>query len=191
MQKGVSSGVSNRYPRRQSSEESQNVQLKKIDKALYQERRSRIQWAMIAALFALALLFSELYRYLFVGGESSVWLNGLGVATAVAIVVFVLLRLRDTPYFEEVNYVWKLKQELNRIYRAQQKLDAALAQNRREALIIRLYNLEASRQVYDLDDNTLTMSELVRDLDELRERIREENLEIAVSDYRADMLDRL
>ena len=191
MQKGVSSAMANRYSRGHESVESYNVQLRKIDKAVYQERRSRIQWAMIAALFALSLLFSELYRFLFVAGESSFWLNAAGVATGAGIVLSVLVRLRNTPYFDEVNYVWMLKQELNRIYRAQKKLDAALADGRRDALIIRLYNLEASRQVYDLDDNTLTMTELVRDLDELRERIRNEDLAISTADYRPELLERL
>ena len=61
------------------------MKLKKIDKARYQERRSRIQWAMIAGLFATSLGFAELYRYLFVGGESSLALNAAGVATGVEI----------------------------------------------------------------------------------------------------------
>ena len=114
------------------------MKLKKIDKARYQERRSRIQWAMIAGLFAMSLGFAELYRYLFAGGESSLALNAAGVATGVAIVTFVLFRLRDTPYFDEVNYVWKLKQELNRIYRKTKSLDQALEAGSRDALIIKL-----------------------------------------------------
>lgn len=167
------------------------MKLQKINKATYQERRSKIQWAMVAALFALALLFAELYRYLFVGGESSLFLNAMGVATAVAIVTLVLFRLRDTEYFTEVNYVWKLKQELNRIYRAQKKLDAALAEDRRDALVIKLYSLEGSRQVYDLDDNTLTMSELVKELDDLRDRLTDAGLSLTPDDYHPQMIERL
>ncbi len=167
------------------------MKLRKIDKATYQERRSRIQWSMIAGLFVIALSSSELYRYLFAAGESSFWLNAAGVATAVGIVTLVLFRLRDTEYFDEVHYVWKLKQELNRIYRAQKKLDAAVQEERREAMIIRLYNLEGSRQVYDLDDNTLTMSELSKELSDLRDQLEESGLNISVDDYHPELLDRL
>jgi hypothetical protein len=167
------------------------MKLKKIDKVRYQERRSRIQWAMIAGLFATSLGFAELYRYLFVGGESSLALNAAGVATGVAIVTFVLFRLRDTPYFDEVNYVWKLKQELNRIYRKTKPLDKALEAGSRDALIIKLYSLEGSRQVYDLDDNTLTMSELVKQLEELKSRIENEAPGVTHDDYRPELLERL
>jgi len=167
------------------------MKLEAINKALYKERRSRIQWAMVAGLFVTSLGFAELYRYLFVGGESSLALNAAGVATGVAIVTFVLFRLRDTEYFMEVNYVWKLKQELNRIYRASKKLDQALEEGTAEALTIKLFSLEGSRQVYDLDDNTLTMSELVKELDALKERIEEAGLTISPDDYRPGLLERL
>jgi len=167
------------------------MKLRTIDKAIYQEHRSRIQWIMVATLFATSIGFAELYRAIFVGGESSLLLNALGVVTGVAIVTLGLFRLRDTPYFDEVHYVWQLKQELNRIYRKTQKLDAALEAGQREAFVIKLYSLEGSRQVYELDDNTLTMSDLVRQLDELRDRIAQEGWDMSADDYRPELLEQL
>lgn len=164
------------------------MQLHHIDKPTYQERRSRIQWTIIAALFILSLGFAELYRAVLAGGESSLWLNAMGVATGAAIIVFVLLRQRHTPYFKEVTYVWDLKQELNRIYRKSKALDEALEEGHKEALLIKLYSLEGSRQVYDLDDNTLTMSELSKDLDALRERIAEQGYKLSANDYDRSLL---
>ena len=61
----------------------------------------------------------------------------------------------------------------------------------RDALIIKLYSLEGSRLVYDLDDNTLTMSELVKQLDELKSRIENEALGLTDDDYRPELLERL
>lgn len=167
------------------------MKLQKIDKPRYQERRSRIQWTMVAALFVLGLGFAEFYRYVFIAGESSFALNALGVVTAVVIVTFVLFRLRETEYFYEVNYVWCLKQELNRIYRKSAKLNKALEEGRREAQIIKLFHLEGSRLVYGLDDNTLTMTELVKELDDLREQIADLSPPISADDYDPSLLARL
>jgi hypothetical protein len=167
------------------------MKLQKIDKPTYQARRSRIQWTMVAALFALSLGFAELYRLLFVGGDSSLLLNALGVATGAGIVIFTLFKLRYTEYFHEVNYVWCLKQELNRIYRKSAKLDQALAEGTRDALIIKLFHVEGSRFIYDLDDNTLTMSELVKELDTLRDKAANMNPPVSVDDYDPSLLANL
>ena len=63
-----------------------------------------------------------------------------------------------------------------------------MAEGTSDALIIKLFHVEGSRFIYDLDDNTLTMSELVKELDALRDKAANMNPPVSVDDYDPSLL---
>ena len=91
----------------------------------------------------------------------------------------------------EVLYVWRLKQELNAIYRQSAKLKPALERNNLNALIITHYNLKASIQLYELDDNDLTLSSLRAELIDLEAKIQTLGVDVSTSDYHRGLLRQL
>lgn len=166
--------------------------LQNIDKSIYRKHLNWVIGASIVALFAIALGVSTTLIHL-VGdpGGSNFVLNLVGVICAVAVVMSILYRNRTTPFMSEVWYVWQLKQELNAIYRKSKALNQALEQNIPDAFIIKYYHLKASIQVYELDDNTLTISQLKTELHELEEEIQSLGLSVNIDDYQSDLLKNL
>ena len=168
------------------------MKLKKIDKAIYRQRLNRVIAATIVGLASLSLGVSTLLIEV-IGGPSgsNLMLNIIGVAVGAAVVGVVLRHYRNHPYMEEVVYVWRLKQELNRIYRCSAKLNPAVESNDINALIIMNFNLKASKQLYELDDNDLTMDELNGKIKNLDDKLVKLGLSISTDDYKKALLDQL
>jgi hypothetical protein len=99
--------------------------------------------------------------------------------------------LRSEPFMSEVWYVWRLKQELNAIYRQSKALNKALEQNNNTAFVIKYYHVKASIQVYELDDNTLTISQLKSELQALEEQLHSLGIAVSSADYHRDLLKQL
>lgn len=168
------------------------MQLQQIDKTRYRKHLNRVIAAIIVVLMALGVGSSTLLIALFgeLGG-SNFTLNVVGVAFAAIVVGVVLRRVKSHPYMHEVAYVWDLKQELNRIYRKNAKVKAAAETNDLNALIIMNFNLKASAQLYELDDNDLTLSELRLEIKALDNKLADLNLTISTDDYRRELLNQL
>ncbi len=166
------------------------MNLHPIDKSLYQHRYKRVAIGLAVSLAVLALSFSTLLIALFGNSESggNTGLNVIGVAVAVAILVFSLQKLKHKPYFEEVAYVWALKQELNHINRHIHKIKAAAQEGDANAMIILNFSYAGSEQLWQLDDNTLVMEELrgwKANLEQLKQRF---NVETSLEDYHRELL---
>ncbi|MFD2231209.1 DUF3087 domain-containing protein [Alkalimarinus sediminis] len=168
------------------------MQLQPIDKALYRKRLNRVIAAVIVTLMALALGCSTLLIILFgeLGG-SNFMLNLIGVVMAASLVGLILRRVSAHPYMREVMYVWRLKQELNRIYRNTAKIKAAAETNNLNALIITNFNLKASIQLYELDDNDLTLGELKQEVEAFDAKVDALGLTISTDDYDPVLLSQL
>jgi hypothetical protein len=169
------------------------MKLQTIDKALYRKRLNIILVTNVAVLLITALGVSNILIALF-GSEvdgDNFWWNLLGVAAGLAVIVGLFKVLVTKPFMAEVNYVRSLKQEMNRIYRSSKKLQAALEANDNNAIIISYFNLQASKQVYQLDNNTLTMDELNEKIKLLDEKIAELGLTVSVEDYQSSLLKQL
>lgn len=168
------------------------MQLQPIDKALYRKRLNRVIAAVIVTLMALALGCSTLLIILFgeLGG-SNFMLNLIGVVMAASLVGLILRRVSARPYMREVMYVWRLKQELNRIYRNTAKIKAAAETNNLNALIITNFNLKASIQLYELDDNDLTLGELKQEVEAFDAKVDALGLTISTDDYDPVLLSQL
>ena len=146
---------------------------------------------MAMALMIITVGASTMFISLFSRPEVSHFLHNLaGVATAAAIIIFVLNKYRQHPYMVEVVYVWDLKQQLNRIHRKLRKIEAAVENNENDAMIIMNFMYRGSKQLYELDDNTITMGALISKIRALDQRMQAAGLSLSTDSYNPVMLDR-
>lgn len=173
------------------------MELKQIDKTLYKQRLNRFQGGLVAMLFVVGLAASSFYIELFGNPDGSNFIYNLaGVITAVLSAILLFSLVKEKPYMAEIRYMWKLKQELNRIYRASRKLEAALEDEQNNevfhtALVIRYFSLHGSRHLYQLEDNTLTLDDLNKQIEEFDERLESLGKTISTDDYRAELIQQL
>jgi hypothetical protein len=165
------------------------MQLKSIDKTLYRSRLNIVIVSCIAALALLSLTISQTLIALFPSqsGSHFHW-NLLGVILAAIIVVMTLLKLKSHPKMHEVAYVWDLKHQLNLIYRKNRKLLEAAKQGNSKAMLALQFSYEGSRQLWSLDDNTITVDSLNKAQAQLDEWTQQYNVQLTVSDYNASLL---
>jgi hypothetical protein len=91
--------------------------------------------------------------------------------------------------------VWDLKQILNKIYRKQKKIEvqleeAKIKQDQHDAMIIMNFQYRGSKQLYELDDNTITMAELNSKIKQLDKRMLAAGLSLSTDAFDVEMLDR-
>ena len=173
------------------------MQLIEVSKTLYRKRLNRVIVSFVAALLVLSLSLGgaiiTLFGDLVIENSAGIMevnnfrYNILAVILALLICVAVLSQIIDKPYFKEVYYVWKLKQLHNKIYRKVKKIKIS-AKNDNNALIILKFYYHSRRQVYLLDDNTLTLPELDREIKQLNETIANKNLSINLSQFNSSLL---
>jgi hypothetical protein len=169
------------------------MKLQVIDKALYRKRLNIALVTCVAVLLTTSLSVSNILISLFGSGieGDNFWWNVLGVVAGAAVIIGLFKVVATKPFMAEINYVRSLKKEMNRIYRSSKKLQIALEANDKDAMIISYFNLQASKQVYELDNNTLTMDELNEKIRLLDEKLKELSVSISISDYRPDLLNKL
>jgi hypothetical protein len=166
--------------------------LQKINKSTYRKHLNRVIFAIIGSMLLITLGVSTLLIYLIGNpGGSNFMLNLAGVLVAVSIVGTVLYGVRLRPFMTEVLYVWRLKQELNAIYRQSAKLQSAVKINDPNALIITYFSLKGSIQLYELDDNDLTLTDLRKDLFELESKLQTLGRVVSSDDYHRGRLKQL
>jgi len=167
------------------------MQLREVDKRRYRKHLKVIFTGMAVALMIITVGASTLFIYLFSSPEVSHFLHNLaGVATAASLVIIALNKFRQHPYMLEVVYVWDLKQQLNRIHRKSRKLEAAVENNDDDAMIIMNFMYRGSKQLYELDDNTITMEGLVGKIRVLDQRMENAGLSLSTDTYNPTMLNR-
>lgn len=166
------------------------MQLETIDKARYNKHVKITFFAICGFMLVVALGTSAVLIHFWGGPEGdNFWLNALGVVIAALALAQILSMLRHHPFLYEVAYVRRVKGELNRIYRKQQKIKAAAEKGDPVAMTILDFSYRASRQVYELDNNTLTLEELERAQRTLNEQ-REAFGVASLMDYSGDLLER-
>lgn len=168
------------------------MKLQTIDKTIYRKHLNHVIVAIIIILMVSTLVSSTLLIQLFgEPGGSNFVLNIAGVAIGAGIIGFLFFRYNQHPYLYEVMYVWRLKQELNRIYRKSAKLKLAVEENKPDALVIMNFNLRGSEYLYELDDNDLTLSELRIEIRDFDTKVQGLGLSISTDDYHKDLLKQL
>ncbi|WP_199611122.1 DUF3087 family protein [Flocculibacter collagenilyticus] len=167
------------------------MQLQTIDKKTYRKHLNIAMFAGAVLFAALALGISTLTIFLFTDGQGTHFSHNLaGVAVALVIMLLTFKQLRARPFFKEISYVLDLKHQLNLIYRKSSKINEALKQNDTHAITIMYFNYQGMKQLYTLDDNTITMDELSIQIAALDTQIKELNLSVSSDDYSPELLDK-
>lgn len=167
------------------------MQLQKIDKSRYARHLKLVFSGIVIVLMVLTVVTSQLLIHFFSTPEASnFWFNVGGVAFSAVIVVVVLTKLRQHPFMREVVYVWDLKQMLNRIYRKQRKIEAAVEENDPDAMIIMYFQYTGSKQLYQLDDNTITIDNLILKLTALEKRMQQAGVDLSTDAFDPVLLDK-
>ncbi len=170
------------------------MQLLKIDKSTYKQRLNIITIGLVATLALLSVGFGSLLIAYFGAQQATAestgnfHLNLLGVIAAALVCAVAMSYLKGTPYFHEVYYVWRLKALQNRIYRRLKGIKQRGADNDRQALIILNFYYRSLKEVYLLDNNTLTLPELETNISRIQQQIEDLNLEISVDDFEERLL---
>jgi hypothetical protein len=166
------------------------MQLINIDKKRYRKHLNIIIVGFIGSLLILSLAFGQLLIASFSQeGVSNFRYNFLGVILALLACAAVLHSLKHSNFFKEVYYVWKIKQLQNLIYRKFKKIKAAADNDEHNALIISVFYYQSLQQVYQLDDNTLTIASVDKKLNDLQDSIESKNLAVSATDFNKKLLN--
>ncbi len=168
------------------------MKLREIDKQRYSKHYKIVFAAIVIELMVVSIVCSTLLiSWLSTPEETHLILNIAGVVFAALLAAYALYHFRDHPFMEEVVYVWSLKKQLNRIYRKQHKIEPLIEDNNVDAMIIMNYMYQGSKQLYELDDNTITLDNLATKSRLLDTRIEEQNIKLTTDDYHSDLLRQL
>ncbi|MGR7921386.1 DUF3087 domain-containing protein [Zobellella denitrificans] len=167
------------------------MKLTPIDKTRYRRHLNLVFVGCALVLAALSLAISQLLIRVFPSpdGGHFHW-NLLGVVAGALILGGGLSRLRRHPFLAEVVYVWELKQQLNKISRKLRSIEAAARQGDRNAMLALQFSYAGSRQLWQLDDNTIVMDELAAKQAELDQLAERHGLVLNADDYDPRLLER-
>ncbi len=166
------------------------MKLRQIDKSRYSKHYKIVFAVIVIELIAVSLASSSLLISWFGSpDESHFILNVVGVVVAALLALYALYRFRDYPFMDEVVYVWKLKKQLNLIYRKQHKIEPLIEDDNMDAMVIMNYMYQGSKQLYELDDNTITLSDLAIKSRDLNTKLEEKGLKLTTDDYYSGLLD--
>jgi len=160
------------------------MQLLDINPERYRRRLNKIIFACIGTLTIGSLASSQLLISLFPSNDGTHfhW-NLTGVIISALIVAYALNKLRTHPFFYEVNYIWDLKQTLNRINRRLKKIQQASEQGDPVAINILHFSYAGSRQLWQLDNNTITINHLASLEDKLARLANQHQVELDLNQY--------
>jgi len=165
------------------------MQLVEINKTRYRKHLNIVIAGFIGSLLVLALIFGQLLIASFAQeGVSNFRYNLLGVVLSLLGCAAVLHTLKHSDFFKEIYYVWQVKQIQNSIYRKLKKVKVAANDDDNNALVILSFYYQSLKQVYQLDDNTLTIAKVNKDLESLEEAITNKGLTIDVEKFDKKLL---
>ena len=167
------------------------MKLRTIDKARYSKHYKVIFGVIVLELIVISLGSSALLiRFFGTQDASNFVLNLAGVVIAALLVSYGLYRYRHHAFMDEVVYVWNLKKQLNRIYRKQRKIEPLIDEQNHDAMVIMNFFYQGSKQLYELDDNTITLDDLAIKFNLLNNKLEQAGLKLTTDEYDPGMLDR-
>lgn len=192
------------------------MQLIDINKAEYRKKLNIVIVGFLVTLLSLSLLFGSILISVFSDvpyamatqdsastveqvdtvqegsneeqSPSNFKFNLLGVILALFACAAILHSLRKHTLFTEIYYVWQLKQIQNQIYRKLKQIKQSVESQDEAALIILCFYYQSLRQVYQLDDNTLTMSTVELEINRLNDIISANDLTISAEQFDKSLL---
>jgi len=172
------------------------MEIKQINKDIYKKKVNLVIGGFVALLAISSLAFSTLLIVLFgnteVVPEQSTgnfhW-NLIGVVLAVATSLSLLNHIKTRPYMEEVLYVWKLKQLHNKIFRKLKSIKAAASNDDVKALTTLKFYYTTQQQVFELDNNTLTMNSVNKELEAIEQIEAAQSLDLDITSFKESWVD--
>lgn len=171
------------------------MELQKINKEEYRKKMNVLLIGLVASLAISAIGFGTLLIELFgvkesIAGESTgnFHLNLFGVVLAIALNAFIASKIKTHPYLNEAVYVWNLKQIHNQIYRKLKKIKAAADEGNRNALTVLYFYYTTQKQVYELDNNTLTMNSVDSSIEHIKKEAEKWSFELSLSDFSKELV---
>ncbi|MGI9889611.1 DUF3087 family protein [Vibrio chagasii] len=171
------------------------MKLQKINKEEYRKKMNLLLVSLVGSLAVFAIVFGTILIDLFGSGQSiagestgNFHLNVLGVILSVALNAFIASRVKGHDYFKEALYVWNLKQVHNQIYRKLKRIQPKAEQGDRDALTILYFYYTTQKQVYDLDNNTLTIKTVQQSLDNILELSDKWSIELDIEAFSKDLI---
>ncbi|PKG38696.1 DUF3087 domain-containing protein [Psychromonas sp. Urea-02u-13] len=161
-----------------------------IDKTRYRRHFNIVIVICISVLALGSLGIAQLLIALFPAQEGTHfhW-NLLGVVVSVAIIAIMFKVKKDDPFLYEVLYVWRLKQALNLIGRKIRKLKQAAKMGDTNAMLALQFSYTGSRQLWTLDDNTITLNSLDKSQRELDELLVKYDVSLDITQYKRTLLN--
>ncbi|CAK2954510.1 DUF3087 family protein [Vibrio crassostreae] len=173
------------------------MKLQKINKEEYRKKMNLLLVSLVGSLAVFAIVFGTILIDLFGSGQSiagestgNFHLNVLGVILSVALNAFIVSRVKGHDYFKEALYVWNLKQIHNQIYRKLKRIQPKAEQGDRDALTILYFYYTTQKQVYDLDNNTLTIKTVQQSLDNILELSEKWSIELDIEAFSKDLIEK-
>jgi len=165
------------------------MELTQIDPERYRKRLNKVIFASIAILTLGSLGISQLLILLMPSGEGSHfhW-NLLGVIISCLILGYLLTRFKTHTFLYEISYVWDLKKQLNLINRRIRKLESAAQNADATAMQILHFSYSGSRQLWELDNNTITINHLTHLENKLHELADSHQIQLDASLYNSKQL---
>ncbi len=137
------------------------MRLLNIDKVRYRSRIKQVMMVVFVVLMMGSLAIAQALIAVFPAAQGTHFHWNLTGVAVTAFVVFMLLKKYKThAYMVEVAYVWNLKQALNQVVRKLTKLHVAAQEGQILAFQALHFFYEGSRQLANLDDNTIVLEEL-------------------------------
>lgn len=167
-----------------------------IDKETYRRKTNLVMVCFVGFLAVLSLLFGSILIALFgsqsvteSGSTGNFHLNMTGVILAVITCAFMVSKIKNHSYFNEIMYVWRLKQIHNRIYRKIAQINAKAEKNDHDSLLILAFYYSTQKQVFNLDNNTLTITDVQKNITRVYEQATKVNLSLNLEDFDVRLLD--
>ncbi|UPR50269.1 DUF3087 family protein [Vibrio cyclitrophicus] len=171
------------------------MKLQKINKEEYRKKMNLLLVSLVGSLAVFAIVFGTILIDLFGSGQSiagestgNFHLNVLGVILSVALNAIIASRVKGHDYFKEALYVWNLKQIHNQIYRKLKRIQPKAEQGDRDALTVLYFYYTTQKQVYDLDNNTLTIKTVQQSLDNILELSEKWSIELGIEAFSKDLI---
>ena len=161
-------------------------EIKPMDPLVYRSETRRSTLIITVIFVALAMLLSGLAVMLFgePGGDNFRFNLGGVIAAVVVMAALVRLRFWSQPWMAASAYGWQLKRSLMRITNIMQHVTAGVQAGDPNAMkLLRFYHLGLT-QMHQLDANSSSLSQMVREIDEHRERM--ESLGLDTDQQRLD-----
>jgi tRNA/tmRNA/rRNA uracil-C5-methylase (TrmA/RlmC/RlmD family) len=81
-----------------------------------------------------------------------------------------------------------LKQTLNKIYRQQAKITPRMQNGEAKALLVMNFYYQGSKQLYQLDNNTITMEELNQKIQDLDALLEKHQVSVSLEEFNVQLL---